>query len=274
MLIRKAYTDNISKELLGYVSKGLMRRQEQFFISGIIREYNPGKILEVGVASGASSIVILDALGAGGKLYSHDYSNTDFSTGKPAGYLLDFLPEMKKNRILRTGGMCCNYLDEFCSDGEKFDLCFLDTAHRNPGEFLDFLQILPYMKKGGILILHDISLHALKADRSPTCCILYSAVKGQKILPAGDFSVNIGAVVLDDDIMDNIFDIFNCLRLPWEYKISKEDMIAVKKCFAKHYSKELLQLFEEFCNRQTITEQSSNHQLFRFIKAVKNNLWV
>ena len=273
-MIRKNYTDNITKELLPIISKGYSIRQDQCFISGIIQEYKPQKVLEVGVASGSSSIVILDAMKNGGELYSHDYYSHLERNGKPVGYLLDKTPHLKNRWILRIGGMCCNYLDEFCADGEKFDLCFLDTAHRNPGEFLDFLQILPYMKKGGILILHDITLHALKADRSPTCCILYSAIKGKKILPQGNFFVNIGAVILDNDIMDNVFDIFNCLRLPWEYTISKEDIIAVRKCFEKYYSKEMLQLFDSFCNLKPVTNNSSYHKFFKFLKAAKKNLWV
>ncbi len=269
MLIRKNYSDNISPNLLGYVSKGAMQRSEQFFISGLIREYKPEKVLEVGVATGASSLVIMDALGNGGRLYSHDYSSAS-----SIGYIVKCLPDMTAKWTLRTGGMCCNYLDEFCSDGKKFDICFLDTAHRNPGEFLDFLQILPYMKKGGIIIMHDISIHTFCIRREyTTCCVLFSAIKGQKILPAGNFFVNIGAVILDDDIMENVFDIFNCIRLPWLYNISGSDITAIKKCFSKYYPEDLLELFEEYCNYSP-RKKHNNGKILKALKTVKNNLWI
>lgn len=275
MLIRKSYTNNISAKLLGYTCKGLTLKNEQFFISGLIREYGAKKILEVGVAAGGSSLVILDALNGEGKLYSHDYSATTSKLKKPTGYFLDYVPELKQNWTLKTGGMCCNYLDEFCADGEKFDLCFLDTAHRNPGEFLDFLQILPYMKKGGILILHDISLHTqLTRMHNTTCCTLFSAIKGQKILPSGDFFVNIGAIILDENIMDSVYDIFNCLRLPWQYEINEQDIAAVRKCLKRFYSEDMIELFDAYCNFRPVQSTGRFKKLYRFIKAVKNNSWI
>ena len=257
------------------ISKGLMVQEEQFFIAGLVKEYSPRKVLEVGVASGASSIILLDALKNDGKLYSHDYSSIDYSSNKPTGYLLNEVPKLKLNWTLKTGGMCCRYLDDFCADGELFDLCFLDTSHANPGEFLDFLQILPYMKKGSILVLHDISLHTKYTHKNyQTSCILYSAIKGRQILPKGDFFVNIGAVILDDDIMHNVYDIFNLLRLPWQYNISKQDINDIKKSFTKHYSLEMNKLFDSFCNFTPKKTESNTETIRKFLRALKNNLWI
>ena len=40
-----------------------------------------------------------------------------------------------------------------------FDFVFLDTAHISPGEFLNLVEILPFLKDNAIIILYDITWH-------------------------------------------------------------------------------------------------------------------
>lgn len=45
--------------------------------------------------------------------------------------------------------------------GEDIDFLILDTVHSLPGELLDFLACYPYLKRGSVVILHDIALNHL-----------------------------------------------------------------------------------------------------------------
>ena len=45
---------------------------------------------------------------------------------------------------LYTGGITSNFIEKI---GGDIDFVFLDTVHYAPGEWLDILQILPFLKK-------------------------------------------------------------------------------------------------------------------------------
>ena len=40
--------------------------------------------------------------------------------------------------------------------GKGIDMAFFDTVHFEPGEILDFLMVLPFLKEEAIVIFHDI----------------------------------------------------------------------------------------------------------------------
>lgn len=270
---RKNYQNTISKEVLNTYKDVFMSPNERIFLSGLIKEFRPKKVLEVGVAAGGSSIIILESLGEDAKLYSHDYASECFRDIK-IGYLVDKFPKLKPKWTFRQGGLCCKYLDEFCNDGEKFDMCILDTTHCNPGEFLDFLMVLPYLKENCVVVIHDISLFLDQSEKISTCCILLSALNGEKYLPGkkDDFCVNIGACKLSSNPMENLFDVFNCLRLKWTYNLSKDDINDVKKHFAKHYPSEYLALFNDFCNNAILIKKKNS--ILNKIKLLFKNLWI
>ncbi len=230
-------------------SEAQMSYSERQFLNGIIRQCKPKKILEVGVYAGGSSAIILNAIKdfKDTKLYSIDrIENYGFNgERRNIGNILDSFPELTSKWTLYKGGIACNFLDEI---GGDIDICLLDTMHCNPGEFMDYLQIIPYMKKNGIIIIHDIAMHALGSPLHTTCGTLFSVIKGEKILPARTEAYNnlpnIGAVVLDDNPMDRAFDVFNCLSLPWAYNISDNDVQLLIKHFSKHYDSNLIELFK------------------------------
>jgi hypothetical protein len=124
--------------------------------------------------------------------------------------------------------------------------------HINPGEILDFLMVFPYLKEGAVVVFHDTCLHTIPnithSRNAMTTCLCMSALKGQKIIAAvpdeeHPFS-NIGAVILDKDSKDRIFDVFNLLILHWGYKISQEDYETAVKHFERFYPEELVNIFK------------------------------
>jgi predicted O-methyltransferase YrrM len=233
---------------------------ERLFLNGIIRHFKPTKLLEVGIAAGGSSALILNAIQdiPGAMLYSHDYNSEYYrEPGKPSGFVVhENCAELANKWKLMTGGLVAEHLD---SIGGDIDFVLLDTMHSNPGEFLDFLMILPYLRSNAIVVIHDISLHMGPHDwcqRSFTCGVLFSALRGLKIVPESQLNnhshdymtdnlplPNIGAVILDSNMMSQVDDIFRLLSLSWEYQISDHDLLIANNHFKKHYGDKHTDIF-------------------------------
>jgi predicted O-methyltransferase YrrM len=241
-----------------------MSESETKFLSYLIRRYKPKKIVEIGVSSGGSSVVILNAIKDiyGAKLYSIDLSKNVYKCpSKPVGFVVHkyFSHLMKNNWRLYTGNITAKFMDEI---GGDIDFVFIDTVHRNPGEILDFLQILPYLKAGAIVVFHDTSFHFLeRSDYNGgwTNCALLSVIRGQKIIPHKDLLngvaltfPNIGAIKLDDHQEKFAFDYFNMLVLPWYYFPNKEQINLLRDFFKKHYDSFCSDIFERAVSKHNL----------------------
>lgn len=256
----------------GYEKICDMTDLEKYFLNGIIRQNKPKKILELGVSAGGSSAIILNAIKDidNAKLYSIDYSDKWYlDNDKNSGFIIDEKFQHLSNKWqLYTGGVAAKFMEEI---GAGIDICFLDTMHRNPGEFLDLLMVLPYINKGGVIILHDIIFHVYNMDSNDyTNGIIFSSLNGKKyILPEDkerpDLNNlgNIGAVILDDNIMDRIYDYFHLLTFPWAYMPTDEDIQIINKHFYKHYDKNLIELFDSIVkkNKSIFSAMANNQKL-------------
>ena len=237
---------NAEEQYIGESTINEMSYLQRCFLNGIIRQTKPKKILELGVSAGGSSAVILNAIKDfdSAKLYSVDYSKKWYrDNSKDTGFIIDEkFSHLKNNWKLYTGGVAAKFMEEI---GGEIDLCLIDTMHINPGEFLDFLIVLPYLKKNAILILHDIGLY--HSDRfGVTNGILFSCLKGKKFsFNEGLWNkfANIGAVILDENIMDSISDYLYLLTLPWEYLPTDNDILECQKLFSKNYEAEFVDTF-------------------------------
>ncbi|MEI0612794.1 class I SAM-dependent methyltransferase [Brachyspira pilosicoli] len=232
-----------------------MSRSDRCFLNGIIRQVRPKKILEVGIAAGASSSVILNAINDidDSKLYSIDYNEKYYRDNtKISGFLVEekFPNLIQKWKVYR-GGVAAKFLDEI---GGEIDMCLLDTVHSNPGELLDFLMVLPYLKKNAVLLIHDIAYHVLtklQNNNTYTCGILFTSINGKKITVNQEilnFMGNIGAIILDDNIKDYLYYYFYLLTFHWDYIPKDEDIIYISLIFKNHYGKEYLDIFTNIIN--------------------------
>ena len=161
-------------------------------------------------------------------LYSVDILDTIDFKGKSQkiGWAVQKrIPELMTQWSLFTGGHTAKFIEKIFAERGEIDLCFLDTAHQLPGEILDFLLLLPYMQKSGLIILHDASEdHHYYGDNSlrhgrmyPLTCIsnpvLFAVVRADKFKPV-EFNrdifptANIGALRLNDDTWKYIDDVF------------------------------------------------------------------
>ena len=275
--------DILNIKLVPEMTISEMTYLERCFLNGIIKQTKPKKILELGVSAGGSSAIILNAIKDfdNAKLYSVDYNKKWYrDNSKDVGFIIEEKFSNLKNKWkLYTGGTAAKFMDEI---GGEIDLCLIDTMHINPGEFLDFLIVLPYLKKNAILILHDIALyHTYKP--AITNGILFSCLKGKKLsFNEGLWNsfANIGAVILDENIKDNILDYLYLLTLPFEYLPTDNDILECQKLFSKHYKQDLVDKFINIMlkNKQLFIERNTilNDRLYNKVNKLIDTLawWI
>ena len=119
------YINKIKNKLDG----SLLSTLDMKFINGMIRKYKPKKILEVGVASGGSSAIILNAIQniENSHLYSIDKLINDYNRrNKEIGWIVkDNFSNLMKKWTLYTGGITSNFIEKI---GGDIDLVFIDTV--------------------------------------------------------------------------------------------------------------------------------------------------
>lgn len=272
--------DILNIKLVQEMTISEMSYLERCFLNGIIRQTKPKKILELGVSAGGSSAIILNAIKDfdNAKLYSVDYNKKWYrDNSKDVGFIIDEKFSNIKNKWkLYTEGTAAKFMEEI---GGEIDLCLIDTMHVNPGEFLDFLIVLPYLKKNAILILHDIALHH-NYKSSITNVILFSCLNGKKLSFNEDFwnrFANIGAVILDENVKDNILDYLYLLTLPWEYLPTDNDILECQKLFSKNYEEEFVDTFMNImlCNKELFIKNKNaevsniNNNVYNEINSIK-----
>ena len=198
-----------------------MHETERAFLTGLLLRHKPRKVLELGVSSGAGTVVILNALRQyeGAHLYSVDLLEKYYrDPAKLSGWMADeSMPELKDMRTVYLGKDISEVIEAI---GGGIDFLVLDTAHIHPVETLNFLCTLPYLAEGAIVVLHDISLHLQKkgfATASYACRLLYATVAAEKIIPAERYAphANIGAYRICADTLKYAKNLFLSLYLPW-----------------------------------------------------------
>ena len=195
----------IENEIKNYIEFVL---DEQKFFNGLLRTIKPKKIVEIGVSCGGSAVLILNAIKdiEGAKLFSIDKSINWYRDGnKKTGYLVqEKFPELMNKWTLYTGGLTAEFIETI---GDGIDLAFIDTIHITPGEMLDWLMVLPFLKNGAIVVFHDAFIlysgnQVLREKRHTPNNQLMCYIRGDLILPHYGNSVferNIGALKLSSE---------------------------------------------------------------------------
>lgn len=130
------------------------------FLAMLMKSENPRRVVEIGCASGLSSVVLATLLQAqgGGKLDSFDLIDRFYADpAKPVGYLLDQgldHPDVTVSVHPKTMS-----LDVAAYIEPGLDLCFIDAAHKHPWPLIDTFAILPLMRAGGVIVHHDLQMY-------------------------------------------------------------------------------------------------------------------
>ena len=168
------------------------------FLNGLVRKFKPKKILEIGVRYGGSSIVILNAIEDFKD--SHLYSIDIDPRPKIGQCVNNYFPNLSKKWTLFKGNIATEYMEGI---GDNIDMVLIDTAHYEPGEILDFLMVLPFLKEKAIVAFHDIANQITSSQKRDEWApyIIFNGIRGEKYLPSGDdiLKQDIGAAKLDSD---------------------------------------------------------------------------
>ncbi|MDO5567426.1 MAG: class I SAM-dependent methyltransferase, partial [Planctomycetia bacterium] len=250
-----------------------MIRADREFLNSLILRHKPKKLLEVGVSAGISSVLMLNAIknDPDAKLYSIDLATKWYrDETKNTGFIVDRYPELQKEGKwnLFTGKLAYEYMSTI---GNEIDFVLLDAVHCHPGELLDYLMFLPFLKKNCPIVLHDINIHTIGFPspcerRAITNNTLFSAFSGERLvlkdnmrygMGGGTPLPNIGGVILAEDAMDHVYEVFNALSIPWDYMPSDNDLINLREYFARFYDAVSLDLFDRIINYQQFVQTST-----------------
>lgn len=242
-----------------------MTKFEHGFLCALLRQKRPQKIVEVGVAAGGTTCILLKALQLAdidAEMHSIDlatryYANSEYATGYMVEQSFDPVP---LRWVLHTGQVAGAVMD---SIGDDIDFCILDTAHSLPGEVLDFLTVLPYLQDGAVVILHDVNLHLLHKglENAYATKIVLDYAEGEKIYPEDESNIcslpNIAAIVVNAQTRKQVGKMFAALYLPWAYMPGEKDIQHTVRCMEQHYTVEEMLLYKNavnihFHNRQQV----------------------
>lgn len=230
---------------------------DRAFLCGMIRQKRPRRILELGVAAGATTAVILNCihvLDLDCRLISVDYSEAWYrDSSRKTGFVAEEFkkkqPDYKFEHEVFLGDVVAAHLDEICKDG-KIDFLILDTAHSLPGEVLDFIACFPYLTEDAVVVLHDIALSHKVAGHSGAVAtkLLFDTVKADKFYmkdpQESDGLANIAAFQLNEDTGENMLDIFSVLKTRWAYRLKLAAKQQYTKLLERHYEKYYTDIFE------------------------------
>lgn len=277
----EAYTDPLN--IKEYMEKPVceISDKQQGFLCGLIKKYKPDKLVEVGVAEGGTSAVILNCLrliSPHCKMYSVDLNERLYYNDKyQTGYLLNEVYEELSNFNMHKM-LLGKYLPEQMKEiGGDIDFVIMDTVHNLPGELLDFLCICPFLSNNAVVVLHDISLSTIQSKgicQSYATNVLFSSVSGSKYWNPNDRDLcNIAAIKLDETTKPKISDVFSALNIAWAYIPDKEEIELYRKAYLS-YGNEYADMFKKIYMRQSLAYLKKNANEINFsdiIESLKND---
>jgi predicted O-methyltransferase YrrM len=212
------------------------------FLAGLVLAIRPLKVVEVGVASGWGSVVLLKALEESG-LTNYQYLGVDlvdrffcdptYATGQAVQQVL---PALADRYQLMTGRSIAEAGPDI---GGGTDLAFIDAHHMHPWATLDLLALLPFLSPGSWVALHDLNL-CRKEDqghqnRGPK--YLFEGWEGDRAhsiqVPPMAGAIHIGAAPVDQ--LPLLLDI---LYTPWEMQVEQRFLAPVSRLISDTYGPE------------------------------------
>ena len=232
-----------------------MSRDDHGFLSGLIRIKSPKKIVEIGVAEGGTTSMIvktLELIGNKAEMYSIDLGTTIPNSKFPKGHLYTELiggSEVVDHRFL-LGHTAAYHLENM---GGDIDFVIIDTMHMLPGEILDFIAIFPYLSEDAIVVLHDVNLgysfsqstderDVLLSEKLGLTNQLFAILKGKKYFNVQS-GRNIAAIEVTQETITCMRDLFFNLISNWYYDPSDRVLEEYENCFNHNYSEYYMNLF-------------------------------
>jgi len=278
----------------------LMHEAERRFVHGLINFIKPERILEIGVAYGGGTAVLLNAIKffKDSEVISIDLAKViQYGSGnvKNTGHFAKKHFKNNKNWKLFVGKDPSEIIEKLIEDGggKPFDFCVIDTAHIHPVESLNFLTIFPFLSDNAVVVIHDlieftgvgkgypqqISQSTRFANKLLFDCLCGPKlkVKDETYLSPDRFSGNIGAIQITKDTKKYIQNVFSMLMFPWGLLPSLKHLKLISGIIKKYYDEEN---FKEFCHAVRLNlkfisndfsyKDKNNKNKFRPLKNAKN----
>ncbi|MFN0132461.1 MAG: class I SAM-dependent methyltransferase [Phycisphaerales bacterium] len=209
---------------------------DAMFLWDMVACARPERVVEVGVASGTSSALLLraiEALGAGvvdeagrPRLMSYElHPYCYFDRTIPVGAAVaEVAADLGAGLSLRVGGTAATAGRELAP--QSITLAFIDADHRHPCPTADVLALAPAMARGGWIVLHDIDLpnaakryenaHGTRVDwHQAGAEILFERWPFEKLRGVGEAG-NIGAIRLPTERALRHEDLRPAIGAAWE----------------------------------------------------------
>ena len=160
--------------------------------------------------------------------------------------VIDEFNHLANKWTLFKGNVAAKYLEEI---GNGIDMVFIDSAHYEPGEILDALMILPFLREEAFIGFHDIanqrSINAGRREWAPY--LAYNMLRVVRYLPSGKgiLSHNIGFIKLEQNQRRFYSDYFRTLSGQWAYLPKQEHLGIIRELFKKYYDEDCQMMFEE-----------------------------
>lgn len=238
-----------------------MSNHDHGFLCGMIKEVKPKKILELGVAEGGSTAIIMETLamlGLDSEVWSVDLNENFYhDSTKKTGYEYiklekEYADRWSKHHFL-FGKAIPGQIDTI---GNGIDMAIIDTTHKMPGEVMDFLCIFPYLQPGATIVLHDVNLNHhgalywksgsfMTAKDAIATKILFSTVVADKymVLRQGGKLPNIAAFSINENTEKYLDDLFFMLTMTWSYIPNDEMMQEYRSLLERFYTEERMECF-------------------------------
>lgn len=125
------------------------------------------RTIEIGLGYGVSALFIGEALLAGGDVSARHVVLDPYQATRFAGCGLQVLDEAGLEELIEFHAEESQIaLPRFLSEGRSFDLAFVDGNHRFDGVFLDLVYLGRLVRPGGVVLLDDYQLSAVKRAAS------------------------------------------------------------------------------------------------------------
>lgn len=259
-----------------------MTKSESGFLCGLLKKYHPQKILEVGVAAGGTTAIIKQCIRDLGlhdtEIHSIDIDGKYYrDPSKETGYIAERQNLRDVNHTFYFGKIAYDFIEEI---GKGIDFLILDTVHRLPGEILDIVTVLPFMKVGGVIVLHDIAYNQYSdVTNGYATGVVFSNLVGDKYVSKPSINItdefkkerisatfgeyaypNIGAVVVSEETIANVNNLFLAMITSWAYLPDKSLIDSYRNAVVSLYNKDLVWIFEQAIemNTKTVSNQLMN----------------
>jgi predicted O-methyltransferase YrrM len=159
------------------------------FMTAFVSIIRPRRMIEIGTGSGFSSAVLACAIDPHRTdsrkpcVDTLDAHATYFGDRElPVGFEIPRLISEFPGSIRVHAPRESNYIRNLAFRGE-LEMAFIDANHQHPCPLLDLLRIVPYVRSGGWIVLHDIRLGTLvEQSRKNGVPAAYEAVFGAEWL--------------------------------------------------------------------------------------------